>query len=145
MDYREVARAVGFPSFTMNLICHWDHGLPVYETCWWYQIEKPRIVREGNLIGAIPPREPSIVHVVIADNRVKKVEKTIGQAPQTKPHRHRERASFEYKFTGIGGVALSPDGELVAAGGFRAEVHLREVRTGRERPTIRIPGLVETR
>ena len=126
MDYREVARAVGFPSFTMNGICHWDHGVPIYETCWWYQIDYQ-----------------TIVHVVIADKRVKKVEKTTGPAPETKPHRHRERASFEYKLAGTSGVAISPDGELVATGALRAEVFLHEVRSGRERSTIRIPGLVE--
>ena len=77
----------------------------------------PAIAREGNPIGAIRPLDPSIVHVVIADKHVKKVEKTIGRAPETKPHRHRERASFEYRLTGIAGVAFSPDGELVAAAG----------------------------
>ena len=89
MDYRDVAREVGFPTFNMQG-CHWDHGIPVMDTCWWYEIEQPTIVRQGNLIGAIPPRKPTIVHVIIVDNRVKKVEKTIGPAPANKTYRHRE-------------------------------------------------------
>ena len=81
MDYREVARKVGFASFSMG-DCHWDHGIPVMDDCWWYQIEEPAIVRQGNLIGAIPPRKPTIVHVVIVDKRVRKIEITRSDPPR---------------------------------------------------------------
>ena len=139
MDYREVARKVGFASFSMGY-CHWDHGIPVMDDCWWYQIEEPTIVRQGNLIGAIPPRDPSIVHVVIVDNVVRKVEITRSRAPEHKSHRHRERASFDCE-EGIEGLAFSPDGALIAAGDMSGAVHLREVRGGRERSVLRFAGL----
>jgi hypothetical protein len=142
MDYRDVAREVGFPDFNMDG-CHWDHGIPVMDTCWWYEIAQPTIVRQGNLIGAVPPKSPTIVHVVIVDNRVKKVEKTIGPAPENKTYRHRERASFDC--TMIGGVAFSPDGAVVAAGDADAMVHLYDVRAGRERSALLIPGVKESK
>jgi len=142
MDYREVARKAGFPSFSMGF-CYWDHGIPLMDACWQYQIEEPTIVRQGNLIGAIPPRNPAIVHVVIVDNLVRKVEKTLGRPPEHKTHRHRERASFDYDRNIIAGVAFSPDGALVAAGGIRGAVHLREVRGGHERSVLWVPGVKE--
>ncbi len=141
MDYREVAREVGFASFDMD-VCHWDHGIPVMDTCWWYEIEEPAIVRRGNSIGAVPPTNPTMVHVVIVDNRVKKVEKTIGPAPQSKRHQHAERASLQCDT--IAGVAFSPGGTLVAAGDTDGAVHLYDVRGGREQSVLRIPGVKES-
>ena len=124
MDYREVARKVGFASFSMG-DCHWDHGIPVMDDCWWYQIEEPAIVRQGTLIGAIPPRKPTIVHVVIVNKRVRKIEITRSDPPAKKTYRHRERASFDCK-DGIEGLAFSPDGSLIAVGDMDGLVHLRE-------------------
>ena len=143
MDYRDVAREVGFPSFSKEF-SHRDHRIQVMDACWHYQIEAPIIVRQRNLIGAIPTANPVIVHVVFVDSVVRKVEKTIGHPPENKQHRHGERATFEYKRNSIEGVAFSPDGELVAAGDIRGAVHLREVRTGRERSGLAIPGLKES-
>jgi WD40 repeat protein len=120
--------------------CHWDHGMLVMDDCWWYQIEGPTIVRQGNLIGAVPPRDPVIVHVVIFDRVVRRVEITRSGAPQHKAHRHRERASFDCK-EGIDGLAFSPDGALIAVGDMSGAVHLREVSGGRERSVLRFAGL----
>ena len=50
MDYREVARAVGFPDYSAGW-CHWDHGIPLMDACWEYQSQEPNIVHEGNLIN----------------------------------------------------------------------------------------------
>ena len=137
MDYREVVRNVGFPRFDMSGTCHWDHGVPVCDACWWYQYEEPTAA------GADPQLSMAVVHVVIVEKRVKKVEKTIGAAADHVRQRHRERASFDYKSRGVAGVAISPDGELAAAGGRRGEVHLREVRSGRERSSLRLSGIEE--
>ncbi len=94
MDYREVLRAVGFPGFNMGR-CHWDQGFPVMDDCYEYSLDEPRIVREGHRIGAIPPADPTIVHVVIVDGRVATVRKTRGRPPENdeKHRRHGERRS----------------------------------------------------
>ncbi len=144
MDYREVLRAVGFPGFNMGR-CHWDHGLPVMDDCYEYSLDEPKVVHAGNVIGAIPPADPTIVHVVIVDGRVARVRTTRGRPPENdeKQRRHGERASFVYPRNIIAGVAFSPDGGLVAAGTIRGFVSLREVRGGRERSVLTVPGVKE--
>ncbi len=141
MDYREVLRAVGFPGFPMGR-CHWDQGFPVIDDCYEYSLDKPKVVREGHLIGAIPPADPTIVHVVIVGGRVAKATTTRGRPPESdeKTRRHGERTSFEYERNIIAGVAFSPDGSLVAAGGIRGFVSVREVGGGRERSKLFVPG-----
>jgi hypothetical protein len=144
MNYREVLRAVGFPGFNMGR-CHWDQGFPVMDDCYEYSLDGPNVVREGNRIGAIPPADPTIVHVVIVDGRVARVRTTRGRPPETdeKPRRHGERESFLYPRNIIAGVAFSPNGSLVAAGGIRGFVSLREARGGRERSVLTVPGVKE--
>ena len=141
MDYREVARKVGFANFSMGS-CHWDHGIPVMDDCWWYKIAKPADARPGKLVGAEQFNHPTIVHVVIVDQRVRKVEITRADPPQHRRYRHQERASFDCK-DGIEGLAFSPDGRLIAVGDMSGLVHLRESRHGLERSVLRFPD-VET-
>jgi hypothetical protein len=138
MDYREVARVAGFPTIGFGF-CPPDHGVPVMGVCWRYDIQQPTIVRQGNLIGAIPPTKGAVVHVVIADGVVLKVVTLERNAPEDRPHRHGERASFDCGGP-IQGMACSPDGMLIATGDMNGRVHLREARDGRELLVLRPPG-----
>ena len=138
MDYREVARKCGFPSIGAG-DCPWDHGVPDMDACWRYQIEEPTIVHQGDFIGAIPPSNAVIVHVVISGHVVQKVERLLSSAPEDRPIRHGEQASFDFDSI-IAGVAFSPDGSTVAAGDTKGVVHLWDVRGRRERSALRVPG-----
>jgi hypothetical protein len=140
MSYRDVVRKVGLPSLDLGF-CHWDHGVPSMQTCWRYEIEQPTIVREGRFVGAIPPQNAVIVHVVILDGMVQKVERLFSSSPQERPYGHGERVSFPYEQDSIESVAFSPGGALIAAGDLLGDVHLREVRGGREWSVLRVPGL----
>jgi WD40 repeat protein len=142
MDYREVARTVGFPSFGFGF-CPWDHGVPVMDVCWRYQIEEPTIVRQGNFTGAIPPSNAVMVHVVISDGTVQKVERLLSSSPEGRPPRHGKRSSFPYERNSIESVAFSPDGALVAAGDLWGAVHLRDVRGGGEQSVLRVSGVAK--
>ena len=138
MDYREVARKCGFPSIGAG-DCPWDHGVPDMDACWRYEIEEPTIVQQGDFIGAIPPANAVIVHVVISGHVVQKVERLLSSAPEDRPIRHGEQASFDFDSI-IAGVAFSPDGSTVAAGDTKGAVHLWDVRGRRERSALRVPG-----
>src|SRR5581483_11081919 len=93
----------------------------------------------------IPAADPTTVHVVIVDGRVARVAMTRGLAPDKADNqrRHAERASFNYPRNVIAGVAFSPDGSLVAAGGIRGFVSLREVQNGKERLVLTVPAVKE--
>ena len=128
MDYREVLRAVGFPGFNMGR-CHWDHGFPIVDDCYEYSLDEPKVVREGHMIGAIPPADPTIVHVVIVGGRVAKVTTTRGRPPENdrsaparragvlrvRKEHHRGRRVLARREPGGGGghpgVRLGPRGE----------------------------------
>ena len=139
MDYREVARAVGFPTFTTG-VCFWDHGIAVTDACWRYEVLRPLIVREGQRIGAVPAGPHKIVHVVFVDKVVRRIDVTGGDAPESIEHKHGERASFSVKGEILAGVAFSRDGATIAAGDTSGVVHLFDVRAGREQSRLMIPG-----